>query len=250
MEFVVVIPARFASARLPGKPLADIGGLPMIARVHELAVASGASEVIVATDDDRIAKVCRDIGADVQVTSSDHASGTDRIAEVAHRRGWPDARIVVNVQGDEPLLPPALISQVAALLHEHDSAAVATLVTSFDSESDWRDPNTAKVILDRHGHALYFSRAPIPHVRDGGMPANAFRHIGLYAYRVGELRVIAAQSPCPLEQSERLEQLRVLWMGKRIITAVAKQLPPRGVDTDEDLALVRRIIADRGRGQS
>lgn len=248
MEFVVVIPARFASARLPGKPLADIGGRPMIARVHDLAVASGATEVIVATDDDRIAKVCAQIGADVQLTSSEHASGTDRIAEVADSRGWPDARIVVNVQGDEPLLPPALISQVAALLHEHDDAAVATLVTSFDSESDWRDPNTAKAIVDRDGRALYFSRAPIPHVRDGGMPEQAYRHIGLYAYRAGELRAIAAQPPCPLEQAERLEQLRVLWMGRRIITAMARQLPPRGVDTEEDLALIRRYIAGGGQG--
>ncbi len=245
VDFVAVIPARYASTRLPGKPLADIGGRPMIAWVHELACASGAGEVVVATDDERIAAACRAFGADVEFTSADHVSGTDRIAEVARRRQWPDRRIIVNVQGDEPLLPPPLITQVARLLDARPEAAMATLVTPFTRETDWRDRDTAKVIVDSEGWALYFSRAAIPFVRDGGMPESALRHIGLYAYRASDLQAVAAEPACSLETAERLEQLRVLWMGKRIAVAVAEQMPPRGVDSEADLNDVRRLVAQR-----
>jgi 3-deoxy-manno-octulosonate cytidylyltransferase (CMP-KDO synthetase) len=243
-SFIAVIPARYASVRLPGKPLADIGGRPMIAWVHERALASGASEVVVATDDERVAEICARIGADVQLTAADHPSGSDRIAEVAAARGWPHNQIVVNVQGDEPLVPPALIAQVAALIANRPDAAIATLMTPIRSLEEWHDPNTAKVIVDRDGWALYFSRAAIPHARDGaGLPASAWRHIGLYAYRVGSLRLISAMPPCALEQIEKLEQLRALWLGRRIAVAEAVELPPRGVDTEDDLAAVRRILA-------
>jgi 3-deoxy-manno-octulosonate cytidylyltransferase (CMP-KDO synthetase) len=243
-SFIAVIPARYASVRLPGKPLADIGGRPMVAWVHERALASGASEVVVATDDERIAEVCARFGADVQLTAAGHPSGSDRIAEVAAARGWPDEQIVVNVQGDEPLVPPSLIAQVAALIAKSPDAAIATLITPIRTRQEWLDPNTVKVIVDRDGWALYFSRAAIPHARDAaGLPALAWRHIGLYAYRVGSLRLISATPPCALEQIEKLEQLRALWMGGRIAVAEAVELPPRGVDTEDDLAAVRRVLA-------
>src|SRR5690606_16810363 len=180
--------ARFASARIPGKPLADIGGRPMIAWVHEQACRSGAAEVIVATDDERIAAACRGFGARAEMTGAEHASGTDRIAELARRLGWDDAAIVVNVQGDEPLLPPALIAQVASLLDAHADAAIATLMTPVVSEQEFRDPNIVKVVTDRAGFALYFSRAPIPWPRDGGAEGAPRRHVGLYAYRAGDLK--------------------------------------------------------------
>ncbi|HEY5622143.1 MAG TPA: 3-deoxy-manno-octulosonate cytidylyltransferase [Gammaproteobacteria bacterium] len=237
-EFFVVIPARYESSRLPGKPLADIGGRPMILRVYDKAVQSAAREVLVATDDERIADVCREAGAQVELTSSEHESGTDRIAEVANRRGWDDDDIVVNVQGDEPLLPPALVDQVAALLRDDPDAALATLMTPVRSEEDWRDPNGARVVVDRNGHALYFSRAPIPWPRDGHLP-DARRHIGLYAYRVAALRELAKTPPCDLERIEKLEQLRALWLGMKIAVAVAVEDPPPGVDTQQDLDAVR-----------
>ncbi len=240
-DFIVVIPARFGSSRLPGKPLADIHGRPMIAWVYERAQQSGASDVLVATDDERIAAACREFGAAVELTSANHESGTDRIAEVAERLEWADDQIVVNVQGDEPLLPPALISQVAVLLGQDPDAGVATLVTPVRSRDEWQDPNLARVIVDRNGRALYFSRAPIPWPRDGGTPP-ALRHIGLYAYRVGALKQIAATPPCELEQLERLEQLRPLWLGMKIIVAEACEVPPRGVDTEADLDAVREQL--------
>ena len=245
-EFTVVVPARYASTRLPGKPLADIGGRPMIAWVHEQAARSGAAEVVVATDDERIAAACEAFGAHAEMTGAEHASGTDRIAELARRLGWDDGRIVVNVQGDEPLLPPALIAQVAALLDEHADAGLATLMTRIGSEQEFRDPNIVKVVTDRAGYAIYFSRAPIPWPRDGdaGSPR---RHIGLYAYRVGELKAISAEPPCTLETIERLEQLRALWLGYRIAIADAAEPPPRGVDTPEDLEAVRAAVAARAR---
>lgn len=241
--FIVVIPARFASTRLPGKPLAEIAGRPMIAWVHDRARASGASEVIVATDDRRIADACARFGADVELTSSDHRSGTERIAEVAERRRWSDEQIVVNVQGDEPLLPPALVVQAAALLAQRPEAAIATLMTPLGSVAEWRDPNLVKVVVDRDGWALYFSRAAIPHRRDGGLPSVAYRHVGLYAYRAGGLKAIASAQSCALEEIEKPEQLRALWLGQRIAVTVAGEEPPRGVDTEDDLAAVRRLLA-------
>ena len=241
-EFTVVIPARYASTRLPGKPLADIGGRPMIAWVHERARASGAAEVIVATDDARVAQAARAAGARVELTSGDHASGTDRIAEVAVRLGWPDEHIVVNVQGDEPLMPPVLITQVAELLASRPEAAIATLMTPIEDDDALRDPSTAKVICDRSGRALYFSRAPIPWSRDGERGEPARRHIGLYAYRVRDLKAISAEPPCALELCERLEQRRALWMGLTIVVADAEAPPGRGVDTEEDLAAVRAAV--------
>lgn len=243
-EFIAVIPARYESVRLPGKPLADIGGRPMIVWVYERACTSGAAETIVATDDERIAEACARVGAPVEMTSSRHSTGTDRIAEVAERRGWADEQIVVNVQGDEPLLPPALISQVAALAQSDPDAAIATLMTPIDSIEERENPNFAKVVVDRAGRALYFSRAPIPWPRDGGLPTS-YRHIGLYAYRVRALRKIAATAPCELERIERLEQLRALWLGLGIAVAEAVEQPPAGVDTERDLAAVRAQLAAR-----
>ncbi len=242
-DFIAVIPARYGSTRLPGKPLADIRGRTLIERVHGQAARSGAAEVIVATDDERIAVVCRKLGADVELTAAEHASGTDRIAEVARRRGFPPERIVVNVQGDEPFLPPRLIAQTAELLAAHPHADVATLATAIASEAEFRDPNYAKVVVDRGGLALYFSRAPIPWPRDGALPA-AKRHIGLYAYRAGALAKLAAAAPCAIEEAERLEQLRALWLGMRIVVGDAEALPPPHVDTPEDLERARRYAAE------
>jgi 3-deoxy-manno-octulosonate cytidylyltransferase (CMP-KDO synthetase) len=245
-DFIAVIPVRYDATRLPGKPLADIGGRPMVEWVHERASASGAGRVIIATDDERIAEACRRFDGHVEMTAADHASGTDRIAEIARRLGWSEEQIVVNVQGDEPLVPPALIAQTAELLAARAGAAIATLTTPLASPEEYRDPNFVKVVTDRDGWALYFSRAPIPHVREGGVSPLTRRHIGLYAYRAGSLLAIAAAQPCPLEEDERLEQLRALWLGMRIVVADAREPPPRGVDTEEDLAAIRRRVAAGG----
>ncbi len=242
-DFIVVIPARFGSSRLPGKPLADIGGRPMLAWVYEQALQSGAGSVLIATDDERIVEACRGFDAPVELTASHHESGTDRIAELAERLGWAEDRIVVNVQGDEPLLPPSLISQVAELLSQDPDAALATLATPIQSHEEWQDKNLARVIIDRDGRALYFSRAPIPWPREGGTPP-ALRHVGLYAYRVHALMQIAATPPCELERLERLEQLRALWLGMKIIVAEACEAPPRGVDTEADLDAVRQRLVN------
>jgi 3-deoxy-manno-octulosonate cytidylyltransferase (CMP-KDO synthetase) len=240
-DFIAVIPARYASERLPGKPLVDIGGKPMIVWVHELAVRSGAAQVIVATDDERIVAACRTVGAAVELTAAGHRSGTDRIAELAARFAWTDGQIVVNVQGDEPLLPPVLIDQVAGLLADNPAADIATLTTAVRDPRELDDPNVVKVITDRSGYALYFSRAAIPFARDGRSPNAGQRHVGLYAYRVRSLRTLAASAPCDLELTEKLEQLRALWLGQRIVVAVAAEAPAHGVDTERDLADVRRI---------
>jgi len=237
-DFIVVIPARFDSIRLPGKPLADIGGRPMIEWVYYRARQSGADLVIIATDDERIADAGRNVGATVEFTASHHKNGTDRIAEVAKRYEWSDDQIVVNVQGDEPLLPSALISQVADLLRGDSNAAIATLVTPICSRDEWQDPNLVRVVVDRQDRALYFSRAPIPWSREGGTPPS-LRHVGLYAYRVGALKQLALTPSCELERIECLEQLRALWLGMKIIVAEACEVPPRGVDTAEDLDAVR-----------
>jgi 3-deoxy-manno-octulosonate cytidylyltransferase (CMP-KDO synthetase) len=251
--FRVVIPARFASTRLPGKPLLTIGGRPMIQRVWERAVQSGALEVLVATDHAEVAATCREFGAEVCMTDPGHASGTDRIAEVAAVRAWEADAIVVNVQGDEPLLPPALVRQVAALLSEHPSADIGTLCTPVAALADYLDPNIVKLVMAADGTALYFSRAPVPWHRDGAPdgPASqrrceqAMRHLGLYSYRVAALERLAGTPPCRLEEIERLEQLRALWLGMRIQVQVAAEVPPAGVDTAADLERVNRLLAQR-----
>jgi 3-deoxy-manno-octulosonate cytidylyltransferase (CMP-KDO synthetase) len=246
-DFIAVIPARFASTRLPGKPLKDIAGKPKIEWVYRQTVKSGAREVIIATDDERIAAVCRKLGARVELTSTEHASGTDRIAELARRFEWDEQQIVVNVQGDEPLISPLCIAQTAELLGRHPQAAIATLIAPLSSEAEFKDPNFVKVVTDKDGWALYFSRAPIPWPRDGGTPA-AQRHIGLYAYRAGGLNAISAAPPCALEQVEKLEQLRALWLGARIIVATAVEPPSPHVDTEEDLVKIRRYLDRKPQG--
>ncbi len=244
--FHVVIPARHASQRLPGKPLRDIAGRPMVIHVWMRAQAAGADEVWIATDDERIAAVARQAGAEVMLTDPGHASGTDRVAEVAGRRGWDPGSVVVNVQGDEPLIPPANIRQVAELCSSAPGIAIATLGVPLDSAEALTDPNAVKLVTAADGRALYFSRAPIPFVRDAGGADGASgrlhrRHVGLYAYRVAALRQLAAAAPCAMEQAEKLEQLRALWLGMRIQVADAAELPPAGVDTLEDLERVRIV---------
>jgi 3-deoxy-manno-octulosonate cytidylyltransferase (CMP-KDO synthetase) len=255
VSFHVVIPARHASTRLPGKPLLDIGGRTMIQRVVEQAAASGAEEVLVATDDERIADAVSDPrrrgGAVAVMTDPALPSGTDRVAAVARQRGWDDATIVVNVQGDEPFVPPRLIDQVAALLDGDRTASIATLATPIDSLGDFLDPNVVKVVQGDDGAALYFSRAPIPWSRDGAAHglasqtefAGALRHVGMYAYRVGALRRITALPPSSLEQREKLEQLRALQAGLRIVVAVCAVPPGPGVDTEDDLQRARARVA-------
>jgi 3-deoxy-manno-octulosonate cytidylyltransferase (CMP-KDO synthetase) len=249
--FKVVIPARFGSTRLPGKPLLPIAGKPMIQWVYERARASGAEEIWVATDDQRIGDACARFGAPVMLTDPKHASGTDRIAEVAIRNGWSEREIVVNVQGDEPLMPQLLIRQVAELVVTHPLAGVATLATPIRSLEEFLDPNVVKVARAADERALYFSRAPIPWIREGA-PAGlssqqrfqgALRHLGLYAYRVGALQQLAALSPSTLEIAEKLEQLRALENGIGITVGVTQQTPGPGVDTPEDLERVGRLVA-------
>jgi len=251
--FRAVIPARYASTRLPGKPLVDIGGRPMIQHVHERVVASGAAEVIIATDDVRIEQACAAFGAEVQMTSASHVSGTDRLAEVAARRGWRDADVVVNVQGDEPLLPPALVRQAAALLVADPGADIATLGTPIHTLEEFLDPAVVKLVRRADGCALYFSRAPIPWHRDGASGgvatqtdfSGAWRHLGLYAYRVGALKRLAAAPPAPLELAEKLEQLRALHLGMAIVVCEALERPGPGVDTPADLERVRSVLGGR-----
>jgi 3-deoxy-manno-octulosonate cytidylyltransferase (CMP-KDO synthetase) len=244
VSFRVVIPARYHSTRLPGKPLRLIGGEPMIRRVYERACASGASAVLIATDDERIAAAAAAFGAPAAMTRAGHASGTDRLAEVAGREQWPDEEIVVNVQGDEPLVEPSNIAQVASLLANREWATMATLVTPILDAEEYLDPNVVKAVMDEAGRALYFSRAPIPwhraHAGSGpdsdGTWLGAWRHIGLYAYRCRFLRRLSALPPSPLERSERLEQLRALHFGLPIAVAPAAVTPGPGVDTEADLA--------------
>jgi len=256
MSFQVVIPARYASTRLPAKPLLEIAGRPMIQHVYERALGSGAARVVIATDDERIQARAGQFGATCLLTSEHHRSGTDRIAEVAVRMEWGDDEIVVNVQGDEPYLPPALIRQVATDLAAHPEAVMSTLCTPISEPSQLFDPNAVKVVRDAAGFALYFSRAPIPWHRDGfgrdqGVLSAAFswyRHIGLYAYRVGYLKRFVQLLPAPLEQVESLEQLRVQWYGGRIFVGLAVEAPGQGVDTPEDLERVRKEYAARTSG--
>lgn len=250
MGFVAVIPARYASTRLPGKPLLDIAGKPMVVRVVEAAKRSAATSVVVATDDQRVADTVRSHGHDVCLTRADHPSGTDRLAEVAERMQWPDSQIVVNVQGDEPLLDPVLIDAVARALEADIDAAVATAAHPIAAADEFFNPNVVKVVCDARGRALYFSRAPIPWHRDGFavardvLPADlgARRHIGLYAYRAAFLRRYGQLAPAPQERSESLEQLRALWHGYPIQVVDARQAPAPGVDTPEDLVRIRRMF--------
>lgn len=243
-EFRVVIPARYASTRFPGKPLALLAGRPMIRHVFDRATASGAAEVVVATDDERIADAARAFGAPVVMTRADHASGTERVAEVAGLRRWGADTIVVNVQGDSPLTPARSVVQVAALLAENPRPAIATLCTPIASAAEFASPNVVKVVMDRSGRALYFSRAPIPCAAHGttGLP-EAWRHLGLYAYRVAGLQRLSEAPPCRLESVEKLEQLRALWMGMEVRVAVAEQAHGPDVDTPEDVALVEEFLA-------
>jgi 3-deoxy-manno-octulosonate cytidylyltransferase (CMP-KDO synthetase) len=248
--FRVVIPARYASARLPGKALLTIAGKPMVQWVYERAVQSRAAEVLIATDDLLIVSAAHSFGAETVMTGTSHTSGTDRIAEVARLRRWTERDIVVNVQGDEPLIPPALIEQVATLLEANSGADVATLAAPILSLQEFLDPNAVKVVMDASGRALYFSRAPIPWSRDGaaaGMSsqksfAGARRHVGIYAYRVGSLIRLAALAPSPLEITEKLEQLRALQNGFEIRVADTEQRPGPDVNTPADLERVEALL--------
>jgi 3-deoxy-manno-octulosonate cytidylyltransferase (CMP-KDO synthetase) len=246
--FHVVIPARFSATRLPGKPLADIGGRPLIQWVWECARASGAASVIVATDDERVQTAARGFGADCQLTARTHASGTDRIAEVARARGLKPEDIVVNLQGDEPMMPPSVVTSVAEALLARPLVDIATAAAPIQTLKEFLDPNCVKALRARDGRALYFSRAPVPWPRDsvaGGRPAafnGAWRHIGIYAYRVRSLLEFAAWPPTPLEATEKLEQLRALEYGMRIHLLALAEAPPAGVDTPEDLERVRASI--------
>ena len=248
MRFVVLIPARLASTRLPRKALADIGGVPMIVRTAMRAAASHASRVVVAADDDEIVAACGAHGVAALLTAKTHASGSDRIAEAAAALGLGDDEIVVNVQGDEPLIEPALIDACAALLGERRDCVMSTAAHAIADADEFANPNVVKVVVDGAGRALYFSRAPIPWPRDAGRgdPAATasppLRHVGLYAYRVGFLRRFPTLAASPLEEVERLEQLRVLWHGERIAVHVSALPPGVGVDTEDDLANARRLV--------
>ncbi len=244
MSYRVVIPARYDSSRLPGKALLPLAGKPMLQWVHERARSAKAAEVLVATDDERIAIAARGFGAEVAMTARTHVSGTDRIAEVAAARGWADTDIVVNVQGDEPLIPPAVIDQVAQLLASHPRADIATLAARIDQLNDFNDPNVVKVACDTSGRALYFSRAPIPWNRDTPttLTPASLRHIGIYAYHVGALRRLAGLPASRLEQIEKLEQLRALENGLEIRVALAVERPLADVNTAADLERAERAL--------
>jgi len=269
-SFHVVIPARHASTRLPGKPLLPIAGKPMVIRVAEQAALSGAQQIWIATDHHAIANVVHEHGFKACLTKESHASGTDRIAEVVAQHDWPDDTIVVNVQGDEPLIPPTLIRAVAEHLHQHPECAMATACHAIHDEAAFRNPNIVKAVLDIKGNALYFSRAPIPWPRDAfnlssspagrddnpssplggvkrgvalpsGLPV--LRHIGIYAYRASFLRAFGLLAPAPIEHFEALEQLRALYHGYKIGVFIAEQAPPGGVDTEQDLQAARHLFS-------
>ena len=248
--FVALIPARLASTRLPRKPLADIAGLPMVVRVARRAMQSGASRTVVAADSADIVEACAAHGVEALLTREDHASGSDRLAEACDRMALDDDAIVVNVQGDEPLIDPALINAVAALLQASHGVEMGTAAHPFASPEAFADPNAVKVVTDAAGRAMYFSRAPIPWWRDGfssgigALPQPApLRHIGIYAYRAGFLRRFPSLPPSPLERLESLEQLRALWHGYRIAVHVTPHAPGLGVDTPADLAQVRALLS-------
>ena len=255
-HFKVVIPARYAATRLPGKPLRMLAGKPMIQHVFERAMDSGADEVLIATDDERIRDAAAQFGAMVCMTSPHHRSGTERLSEVASRQDYAADSIVVNLQGDEPLLQPVLIRQVAEDLAAHPQASIATLCAPLTQTAHLFDPNVVKLVMDQAGFALYFSRAPIPWDRErfGATPpqldtnSDYFRHIGLYAYRCGFLHEYVDRAACRLEQLESLEQLRALWYGYRIHVAHAVVEPEAGVDTEEDLLRVEGVLRDKAPG--
>ena len=249
MSFTVLIPARLASTRLPNKPLAEIGGVPMVVRVAQRAALSQAQQVVVAGDDASIVSACERHGVRALLTRVDHASGSDRLAEACVQLGLDGHDTVVNVQGDEPLIEPSLIDACAALLDTHGDCAMSTAAHPIDSVADYLNPNVVKVVLDATGRALLFSRAPLPWWRDGhasGVTAlpepRPLRHVGLYAYRAAFLRRFPSLAVAPLERTEALEQLRVLWHGERIAVHVSERAPGAGVDTPEDLERVRRQL--------
>ncbi|MGD9424302.1 3-deoxy-manno-octulosonate cytidylyltransferase [Pantoea sp. NSTU24] len=247
MSFTAIIPARYASTRLPGKPLLDIHGKPMVVHVMERARESGASRVIVATDHPDVALAVEAAGGEVCMTRADHQSGTERLAEVVEKYQFADDEIIVNVQGDEPMIPAEIVRQVATNL-AGSSAGMATLAVPITDADEAFNPNAVKVVMDEKGYALYFSRATIPWDRERYATSRdvigdtLLRHIGIYAYRAGFIRRYVAWAPCPLEQIELLEQLRVLWYGEKIHVAVAKAIPSVGVDTPEDLQRVREAM--------
>lgn len=256
IPFQVVIPARYASTRLPGKMLADLAGQPMIWHVWQQAQLSSAAGVLIATDDERIKTVAEGFGAQVIMTLAQHKSGTDRIAEVSYLQGWSGDDIVVNVQGDEPLLSPAVIDQAATLLMRQPDCLMATLCEPIHTKAELDDPDLVKVVRDEQGHALYFSRAPIPwqwgmdiDIDDTSSQllnkVNCYRHLGIYAYRVATLQQFAASPPGALEQIEQLEQLRMLAQGVKITVALACKSTPGGVDTQVDLERVRAELKGR-----
>ena len=246
--FAVVIPCRYASTRLPGKPLREINGRPMLEHVHARAAGSSAGEIVIATDDERIAEAAVHFGARVCMTSSEHRSGTDRIAEVCDQLGWDDDRIVVNLQGDEPTMPSALIDQCAGLLEDR-FADIATLASPLGTRQDLENQNVVKVVVDRAGNAIYFSRAAIPFERAGRGTHEAIsialHHHGIYAYRCGILRKLVSVGPVPLELCEQLEQLRALYLGMTVRVAIPAERPGAGVDTEEDLLVAERALAAR-----
>jgi 3-deoxy-manno-octulosonate cytidylyltransferase (CMP-KDO synthetase) len=254
--FWVLIPARLASTRLPDKALAPLAGLPMVVRVARQAQLSSAGRVLVATDHVQIQQACVDHGVEAVLTDLHHQSGSDRISQVCQLMAIPDNMIVVNVQGDEPLIPPQLINDVARTLADHPTCAMATAAHALTDAAEFLNPNVVKVVVDREGQALYFSRAPIPFWRDGmstlgssigspmsHIPLAPLRHIGIYAYRAGFLKTLPGLADCELERTEMLEQLRVLWHGEKIAVHVANTAPPAGVDTPEDLARVQALLA-------
>ena len=246
----IIIPARYDSTRLPGKPLADVAGKPLIQRVHECAVKTGAAAITIATDDERIRQAAEKFGARVCMTSPQHRTGTDRLAEVIEKQAIGADEIVVNLQGDEPLMPPELIREVAGKLAAHKDVMVATACHAIRDRESLVNPNVVKVVCDAKAYALYFSRAAIPWPREvmvgkSSGAIQAYRHIGLYAYRAGFVRRYASWPPCPPEEAEQLEQLRVLWHGERIIVHEAREMPEAGVDTPEDLERVRKYFSNK-----
>ena len=255
MDYTVIIPARMASSRLPDKPLADIAGLPMVVRVAQRAAQSGARRVVVAADDPRVLAACQQHGIEALLTRQDHVSGSDRLAEACQLLNLPDDALVVNVQGDEPLLPPDLVDEVARVLAERPEASMGTAAHAIHDLAEFTNPNVVKVVMDARQLALYFSRAPIPWWRDGqqggsfaALPSPApLRHIGIYSYRAGFLRQFPQLPPAPIESLESLEQLRALWHGHRIAVHVTEAAPGPGVDTPQDLERVRQLFGQPAR---
>lgn len=251
LAFKVVIPARLGSTRLPRKVIRDINGKPVVQYVWQQAMTSGAQQVVIATDSEDVAAVIRAFGGEVHMTAPSHESGTDRVNEVAQAHGWSADTVVVNLQGDEPMMPPEAIRQAAQLLVEDAGADIATLCHPIHSVADWLNPNVVKLVRDDRGRALYFSRAPIPWLRDGTSAAPklpdglALRHIGLYAYRAGGLARMSACPPAALERCEALEQLRALAQGMRIAVGISASPPPRGLDTEDDLRVLTELLAAR-----